>query len=447
MFSKIIILTSIFINSAFADAPIIRVSLKEILDRGPHLNDDVKNESLNIARFVKDEQRVRAEFKPKIDITLGVGPINKAYGDAVASTNSDISEIGNWRALVVASLKGIYPLYTWGREGDLLRAAKHGQNYASAKLEGTVNSTRLKLKEIYYGVLLTNNLIEFVSEGINEVELIIEKVKKKKFKKSDLYRLNIFLNQLKSKQIEIKNKRSLALDGLKLYAGYDKSLNIHPKEEWLEHEKRKIKSLDYYQDLLVENKPELKQLEEGIEAKRLLAIGERKSNYPNLGILFKYEYSYTDARQAQQSVFAYDPYNENSLIVGVGIKWDLNFGISKAKSQKINIESEQLKYKQKYAKHGFAIKVQEKWRIVKEFKIKIKNSKKANRLGKKLLSRTIIGGGIGLIKAKEVVEAYEIRAYTYKDHLENIYNYNLAWAELSLSVGTEVDPILLTKKL
>jgi outer membrane protein len=446
MFLKVIFLCLFFTLPLFAfEAPVTTLSLYEVLNNGPHINDELRGESLEIARYVKDEQRVRAEFKPQIDITLGVGPINKAYGDAVSSTNSDISEIGNWRALVIASLKGIYPLYTWGREEDLLKAAKHGQKYGLAQLEEKANDTKAKIKEIYYGILLTNNLIEFISEGVDEVELIIEKVKKKKFKKSDLYRLNIFLHQLKSKQIEISNKRKLALEGLKLYAGYDKSLNIQPKEEWLELERRSVKDFDHYQELFLIHKPELKQLSEGIKAKKLLAIGERKGNFPNLGILFKYEYSYTDARQAQQSVFAYDPYNENSLIVGVGLKWNLNFGISKAKSQKLNIEAEQLEYKQKYARHGLSVRLKEKWETVKELKTKIKNSKKANRLGKKLLSRAMIGGGIGLIKAKEVVEAYEIRAYTYKNHLENIYNYNIAWAELSRAVGTEVDPILLSK--
>jgi outer membrane protein TolC len=429
-----------------ANTEIRRISLKEILANNNHFNDEMRAQSLEEALYVKDQQRIKAEFKPKLDITIGVGPINKAYGDAVSSTNSNITEIGNWRALFIASLKGIYPLYNWGREEDLLQATRHGQKYAQAKLSKKRNSTKLKIKEIYYGILLANNLIEFINESINEVNVIIEKVRKKKFKKSDLYRLNIFLHQLKSKQTEIENKRKLAFAGLKLYAGYSLETNIHPAEEWLELERRKIKDLDYYHALMIEHKPALKQLREGIRAKKLLAIGERKANYPSLGVLFKYEYAYTDARQKQQSVFAYDPYNENSLIVGVGVKWDLNFGTSKAKSQKLNIQAEQLEYTQKFANRGLAVKLNEKWRQVNELKKRIQNSKKANRLGKKLLSRAMIGGGIGLMQAKDVVEAYEMRAYTYKDHLENIYNYNLSWAELSLAVGTEVDPLLISKR-
>jgi len=375
----------------------------------------------------------------------GIGPINKAYGDAVSSTNSNVTEIGNWRALYMANVNGTWPLYAWGREEDLIKAAKLGQKVGTADYEIKKNSTHLKIKEIYYGILLGNNLLEFVSDGVKDVENVVEKIKKKKFKKSDLYRLQIFQKQLESKQIEIKSRHALAIKGLKLYSGINTEKILLPEEDWLEYQRRSLKPISYYQELLEQNKPELKKLNNGIQAKRLLSKAQRKANYPNLGILLRYEFSYTDARSKQDSVFAYDPYNENSLVVGVGVNWELDFGVSKAKSQKEAVEVQQLEIKQRFAKTGFSIELSNKWQNVKDIKEKIKNSKKASRLGKKLLSRAMIGGGIGLLKAKDIVEAYEMRAYTYKEHLENIYMYNLAWAELTEMIGTEVDPVILAK--
>lgn len=420
-----------------------RVSLKEALEFSETNNLEVLEASLEQQKYIKDEQRARAEFKPKLNVITGIGPINKAYGDAVSSTNSNVTEIGNWRALYMASVKGAYPLFYWGRKEQYIKAAKFGQDVGRSELQIKRNEVKLRVKEIYYGILLGNNLLAFVNDSISDVENIIEKIQKKKFKKSDLYRLQIFLKQLESKKLEIEAKRDLAIKGLKLYSGIKSERELHPQEDWLSHERRSLKPFNHYSQLMENNKPLLRKIKSGIEAKKLLSSAERKANYPTLGILLRYEFAYTDARSKQDSVFAYDPYNENSLIVGFGINWDLDFGVAKAKSQKINIEMEQLQFKERFASQGFNIQLKEKWQNVKDMKQKIKNSKKASKLGKKLLSRAMIGGGIGLLKAKEIVDAYEMRAFTYKEHLENIYNYNLAWADLSSFVGMEVDPVIL----
>lgn len=52
----------------------------------------------------------------------------------------------------------------------------------------------------------------------------------------------------------------------------------------------------------------------------------------------------------------------------------------------------------------------------------------------------MMGGLLGLLDGKEIVQAYQARAQTYKDYLEAVYHYNIAWASLSRSIGQEVDP-------
>ncbi len=430
-------------QKALVNSPIIKkMSLLEIIKASEKLNLEILETAYQVTKYQRDEDQARASFNPKFNLKIGVGPINKAYGNAVSSTNSNVAEIGNWRALFIASAQGQYALYTWGRRRNYINAAKSGQNLARAEVTAKKNLIRMKIKEIYYGILLSRNFLAFVEDGINDVELVIEKMIKKKYNKSDLYRLKIFLNQLNSKKIEIQNKQELALAGLKLYSGLKSEKIIVPQESWLKLKKRPLKEIKHYQNLFIQNRPELKQLEAGINAKKSLAKAKSKENYPNLGLLLKYDFSYTDARQKQDSVFAYDPYNENSLIVGLGVTWDIDWGLTKAKFAKTKVEIAQLKTKKKYAEKGLLIKVFDNWNTLNGLQDKLNNSKKANRFGKKLLARAMIGGSLGLIKGKDIVEAYQMRAFTYKDHLENIYHYNLAWAELSQSVGTEVDPAL-----
>ena len=71
------------------------------------------------------------------------------------------------------------------------------------------------------------------------------------------------------------------------------------------------------------------------------------------------------------------------------------------------------------------------------------NVKKSKKLAKKLFRKSIVGHSLGLVKSKELIEAYKTKLLTYKSYYEAIYNYNLSWAELSKNIGKEIDPYLI----
>ena len=190
-------------------------------------------------------------------------------------------------------------------------------------------------------------------------------------------------------------------------------------------------------------KPELKQLNKAIKAKNELAKAEMKSILPRFGIFARYNFSYTEARQPQESVFAYDPYNQNSLVAGVGFQWDMDFGITKSKSNTHKVDALQLTSQKKFAERGLDLLVRNTWEEIKALERALKKSSKALKYAKKFLGRTLIGGALGLVNAEDVVDAYQARILTFNEYFQKIYDYNMAWAKLSLAVGEEIDPFVL----
>lgn len=434
-------ITLTFSVSAVSAQEVKTLSLQEVLEKTKSI-DAVKAKEFEIKKAELKKDMVEGNFRPSFNILAGIGPINKAYGDAINSTNSKVTDYHNWSALYLTNIQARYPLYAWGQKDDYLKAVRLGKEIGTHQVEQLQNELQFKAKQVYFGNLLANNVLDFINEGIADVEAALKKVKKK----NDKYRLKIFENMLKSKKEDASYQVSASLKGLKFFIG-EKNPNtkIIPEQEWLEYDRRKLKPLEYYLEKVEGAKPELKQLTKAIDAKDNLAIAQGKSLLPRLGIFARYKFAYTNARPDQKSVFAYDPYNQNSLVVGAGFQWNLDFGITSSKSETLKAEALQLRAKKKNAARGINTLIQNTWRQIKALEKGIRHSSKALKYAKKFLNRTMIGGAIGIVNAKEVVDAYQARILTFNEYFQKIYQYNMAWAKLSLTVGEEVDPFILEK--
>ncbi len=81
----------------------------------------------------------------------------------------------------------------------------------------------------------------------------------KKLSPKDRFRLEILMEQINSKEAEIKKNLDLAQRGLRLYTGcVDPTMKM--KDEWLEIIDRELKDLNYYVQIAKDEKPEIQKL-------------------------------------------------------------------------------------------------------------------------------------------------------------------------------------------
>ncbi|MCB9060189.1 MAG: TolC family protein [Halobacteriovoraceae bacterium] len=414
-------------------------TLKEILKLSENL-DEISEMKFEAQKSQLDSEIIKGNYNPKFEVVAGIGPITEAYGNAISSQNSKITDVKNWNAVFQFSIGANYPIYTWGQKNDYLEAARLNELIGTEKVNAALNEIKYKIKETYSAHLLTNNLIDLASETLSEIDEILAKVSNKDV----TYRLNILKYQLESKKTELLNHLKLSESAFKYFTNDEsQETKITLKDKWLEYNKRELNELKHYLQILESSRPELKQIDYGISAKNLLSNAVKKSNLPQFGAYIKYQYSYTSAREPQDSVYAYDPYNENRAVGGIGVKWNFDLGITNGQSAKHKVESIQLKSKKIDAFKKLSLLVKKNWIQIKTLEQNIKDTSKAMKFAKKLLQRTLAAGTFGLSNSKSIVDSYEERILTYKDYVQKIHEYNMAWANLSLSVGQEVDPLLL----
>ncbi|MBL6988508.1 MAG: TolC family protein [Bacteriovoracaceae bacterium] len=412
-----------------------RLSLQEAISSALASNLELKAFKHIINEQYLDVKIIKAHFKPQFESTFGVGPISKISGDALESTQ----DFNQWGTIFLGSIKFMWPMYAWRRKKNLIQAVIQGVDVKKADKRAKELEIIYKIKEAYYGALYALTMLDFV-EGVEEdLQMVVDELKKNKSPKEDIYRMEIMRAMLEGEKVKINKGYDLAITGLTTYVGLSDVTNVVPSQKWLTYVHKKLEPVDHYWKLTQRVHVDLKRVNAGIRAKQYLAQAEKKGQYPVIGIFGSYDFTSSRMSQKQTSKFAYDPYNNNEFAIGVGIKWDFDWGISKAKAEKLHAKRLELETMRNYALKSGPALVKKFWLDVDEASKKVKHTKKAFKYGKKWFRRIASNVGLGLLNARDLVDAYEARALTLKNYYESIYNYHMAWARFSKNLGVEVD--------
>lgn len=418
------------------------ITLKEAISLALKNNLEIKTESYKAPIAATDLTLIRGELFPKINATAGVGPINGKKGNYAGYQDTN-----TWGAEWIASIEAKIPLYVWGRGDDLKHAAQLNTEINQLDVTKKQNEIVYKLKEAYFGWQYALSLLDFVTETQKDLDQAITALEEKKnSKKEDILKLEVFKYQVQEKKIEIEKTVKLARMGVNFYIGQnlkaDQTVDIQNEREWIEIDQRDLREFNYYLDQMKTFYPDIQKVGKGIIAKTDLLTSEKKSERPSFGALLKYDYAKTNQRTAQKNPFLYDAYNHSDVAFGVGLTWDIDFGVKQSKIDKLVLEIAELKSKEIYANEGLKVLLNKSYMEVQEAQERAETLKKAYKSAKKWLTNIGASVSLGLTPAKDIVDAYTTRALVYKDYYESLYRYHMAWASLSSATGTEVDPLL-----
>jgi outer membrane protein len=414
------------------------VGLQDALDRAARENSSLRSQRFQEIQSTADIRRVEGEFGPHIEMLAGAAPITKATGNTIDS----VEDKGTIGRIFVGKFSVTQPLYTWGRRANYMSAAEAGVRVKQEESRQKENDLRYEVKEAYFGFQLANSLQDFIAGGKSELtKAIAERKNKKNTVAKEGYRLQIFLHDVEGREAEVAKYFQLAQEGFALRIGAQRGAVV-PKEKWLIPMKREKKPVEEYIAAASKERPEFKQLSEGILAKRNLAKAELKGRYPILAALASYDLANTNVRTVQLGPFAYDPYNRSQVTLGIGFKLDFQWGLQEAKGAKFAAEADELEAKEIYARDGIATEVRKAYLELEEAEKRLTAATEAYKVGKQWLTGEAIGYGSGLGDTKSLVEAYGARAETAKSYFDAVYHHHLAWANLSKAVGTEVDPAI-----
>lgn len=413
------------------------LSLEQLLRNTKSRNAQIKEAEGDIQIAQAQLDRARAAMFPTGKAMVLAAPLPEIRGNPSGSTTN----WGKFGPFVLGSLEIAQPLYTFGQIGSYKRAAEYqieaNTNLAAMKRDEVV----FKTKEIYYGYRLASSLdrlveelVSFLDEASKEAEKQVNS-KKSKIKPKDLYELNTQLETLRQLKLAAETARKTAEKAVAW-------MSVTPFDslpfEKIMPESYEKKTLEQYVASAKAMRPEFKALSAGLQARAALRDAKRAQSYPILFLGGTLGFSWSPVADKQQSIFANDPFNRVLGGVGVGLRFDLEFSRHSAEAAEQEAERLKLKAKEDYAVPGIELEVKKAYFELEQAASGLEIAERRKKLARKWFMSSASGWSIGLTPARDLMDALEADGLAKKNYLETVYSLNLALANLSRVVGTEV---------
>ena len=384
---------------------------------------------------------------PTFNMSMMVGPAPGLketvdnWGDTVDTY--DFSRMGPFWAV---EAKFIQPLnlgqYQTGKkalEADLMQKTFEIAN-ASLKKE-------VELQSYYYNYLLALEMKRIAADAQKQVDKAYDQLEEAldedepTVSQTDLLNLKAKMHTVKEgvieadlgmKRVQLAIRFALALPEGDSFVAEDTVLAMRQEPMPTEEQVR---------EWTIKHNPELKQLEAGLRARRLqMDLAEAKLA-PEFFIMGEFQYvkSWAGNRNiVQKNAFAQDAVNKISGLIGVGLRYRLNFWKGWEDFRKARTDYRGLKLKENYASNGLVAKAVEQYYQVVAAKEKLDALRESLRASEALLKDAGMKYDLDKSQTGALVSAYTQNVTMQKDYYFAVCRYNVEFAGLVAKMGLSI---------
>jgi outer membrane protein TolC len=397
---------------------------------------------------VRKDQASHARYLPKIELRNVWGPVPRARiqstEEGFITSPDTATTLRDLRFFTDVDFNLLQPIYTFGRISNLNRAAAHGVEVDEAKVEQSFNDVRVQVREVYWGVLLGQELMAVVEDARREVDKAETKIREKldegsdEVSQKDLYKLQIFKYEINKRSREAEDKLTMARSALRALVGLNDNASFELEADGIEQIGVELDSLEFYLNAAAESRPEVRQLESGLLARRSLINMERSNFYPQFFFGGQIRYNYAYGRDNIRLPFLNDPTNFFRPGFVLGLNMNLNYVQVRDNVRMAQVEYNRLANRQVLLNEGIKIEVRKVWLAAKQAESNLRDSRRALRASDNWLRAEAQVFDLGVGEVKDFIDAYKANGTMQAEHFQNIYAYNTAIARLSQAVGRDL---------
>jgi len=401
--------------------------------------------SVEIAR-AQQSRAEHARFLPELKLRNVWGPIPRARGEfnefGVLMSPDTMTGLDDLTWFTQVDLNFVQPLYTFGKLGATLDAARHQVEAVRADVQKTRAEVLLQVRQLYWGALLSEELLgvsRSVNDRVAEAEQRLQELYDEgDASQNDLFKFEIFKYQVRSQTREVESGRTKALAALKAMVGVPDSVPIRLADASLDALQVELDSLSAYVREALASRPELQQLEAGIAARRALVRAAEAASRPTLFLAGQLSINESPGRFDPRNPFVNNPTNFTRPGLVVGFDWNLNFRDNRDKAAVERFEAEKLEAQARPLRLMIEQQVREAYLDVERARIDVEEGRDALRASENLLRAELQTFDIGLGSIDDVIDAFQSNVTMAVEQLRNIAELNTKLAELSRRVGRDI---------
>ncbi len=417
------------------------LSLEDILTIGLEVSPKLWEQRSVIDEAEAQLGQAKAGRLPRMSYLQIAGLIPEAKGNATYSPSNRSDLLTGLAPFTRMEIKINQPLYTFGKLKAHIEAAERGLEAKEAALSRFKGELITTLKELYYMILLNEDLYRLVSSTEEEMGKAVEKAEEileedeGKLTQHDILKLRYGYNRAAGKRLEIQKGQELVRSALRSLLYFEEGEDFQLTEKSLKPVEVTLDGLQTYQKLAANRRPEWKQLEAGIAAKEAELLAEKKQYYPDIFVYGLLEYASAPNRDRQENPFVLEEFNFFWGGAYLGWRMALDFGMPKNIAQK-RAQLLALQHQKREATTGMLLEVEKAYREVVEKQESLNFARNARKNGRALSALSAANFYMGLGEAKEVFEAFQMYTEGAAEYYMAIKDFNMAVAELARVTGT-----------
>jgi outer membrane protein TolC len=322
-----------------------------------------------------------------------------------------------------------------------MKAATHGIEVDRSRKEQRVNEITLQVREYYFGLMLARELKEVVLEVQEDLATARKKAQKlldegsESVDQIDIYKLDAFSGEVAKLLEEAQTGEKLAMAALKTRLGLSAGTMLDISSERLTMDEEIVPSYDSFVEKARSQRPEFRQIAEGIKARAALVEAAKANYYPDIFLGGLVSWAYAENRDRIYNPYITDPYKHTSGGVGLGARWKLDFGITGAKVAGEQAQYDRLLSTKEFADANIPLQIKKFYLDLKEAENSVTASQSAYTSAKKWTVAALANFDFGIGPAKEIFDALQAYARMRAAYFQSIYNYKIARANLDYAVG------------
>jgi outer membrane protein TolC len=372
-----------------------------------------------------------------------LGFVNEAHGDPTFSPNNKNDIFSGLGPFTRLELTLNIPLWTFGKLDAALKAAQDGLESEHARTDSRRAEVILSTKQLYYGLLLAEQLSGTLHDMLNTMDKAVRKTQERLDAGSsavteiDLLKLKTGRARFAKGVLEIDASVNLTRSALARAIGVtDPGFRIADRK--LLPVDATIAPLDTYLAQGPEHRPETRQIQTGLAAQSAKVDLEEAQYYPSVFLATGVRWAHAGNRTQQTNPFASDDFNFVQPVGVVGIHWDLNFFLTSAKVEEARADLDRLAAQQRDAASGLQLEIRRAYSDVVRARETIKVAEEGRKAGRGLLILSLSNFELALGEAEELFKALGAYTEASSDYFRAVHDYDVAVATLSKAVGNEL---------
>lgn len=396
------------------------------------------------AEGLLEEAEGSAGFRYSVDSFLAIAPgVDGGFyegGESSCSSNCEPRDdaydlddgLSLWAGLTFSIVK---PLATFGRLESYQEAAQHNISVKRQDVALQRDEVGLQVVRAYYGYLAARDsrfLLEdtrnrlfgaielvdsWLEEGSGEVSL------------SDKYALESGLGLLENFLAEAKSLEAISMAGLRLLTGLENEV-VELADKRLKPVELPEESLDEWIELAIGNRPEFKQVESGLAARRALVEANKADKKPIVFAGVAGSAAYAPDRDSLDNPHIHDPFNHYGMSPVLGMRWQWDGEAQSGRVTQAQAELDALVHKASFARIGIPFQVREQYYTMQGKHQAIGSMRNSSRAARRWMIAAYSDFEAGLEEADDIINALQVYVLAYAEYIRAVNDFNNSVAKL-----------------